>query len=537
MLFSIVIPAYNAERHIERSIASVLKQDFDDYEILVINDGSTDSTKLLVEKLMKTHAHIRKIDHEKNKSLLQARKTGALSANSDYLLFLDADDELSCDALQVLAGEIAENPVDILHFGTDLNRECNQSPAVQAHMKSYITPVNELWNSSEIMRKVFIEGQSSWSMWGKLFSNAVIKEAYAHIDDVAINLAEDLLGFFFVCKSAQIYRGFPQKALYIYHYGTGNYGGTDYLLSQEEFEVRMSALQSVQKRIDKALSGSPANENSKEISRQIQKRLLRELFSQLFAFVDKSYWLTFYLKIIQNWPLDAVVNDLTARCWYSPDFLDGWMFSQDRYNEWVSGSILYYSPSSFELSEFLCAQSNRGEPSATIQAITDNQLQPEKLDPEVRIQSLQPRFAANTKAGFCMRTKTIIEAIRESACTSVVFLSWNSPQVFFDLLLLYSLGIKARDLQGRDLIELVGCPEGRAVLMNEANADNTDLFFADEAREDLGFEYGLTSYWEEVQRQKRTLAELSGIMNSRSQKLGYAITAPLRFFYRKLKKQ
>lgn len=88
--FSVVIPLYNKENFIERTMQSILNQTFQNFEIIVVNDGSTDGSLLVLSKINSDKIKI--IQHSKNKGLSAARNTGIQNANTDYIAFLDADD-------------------------------------------------------------------------------------------------------------------------------------------------------------------------------------------------------------------------------------------------------------------------------------------------------------------------------------------------------------------------------------------------------------------------------------------------------------
>lgn len=88
--FTVIIPLYNKENHIEETLKSVLNQTFQDYEIIIIEDCSTDSSKTKAGSFISEK--IRIIQHEKNKGLSASRNTGIKNSNSDFLTFLDADD-------------------------------------------------------------------------------------------------------------------------------------------------------------------------------------------------------------------------------------------------------------------------------------------------------------------------------------------------------------------------------------------------------------------------------------------------------------
>ena len=90
-MISVIIPLYNKEPIIERSLQSVLSQDYDDFEVVVVNDGSTDRSADIVRSI--NDPRIRLIEQE-NGGPSKARNTGTKNARGEWILFLDADDEL-----------------------------------------------------------------------------------------------------------------------------------------------------------------------------------------------------------------------------------------------------------------------------------------------------------------------------------------------------------------------------------------------------------------------------------------------------------
>ena len=96
---SVVIPLYNKEKHIEKTISSVLSQTISDFEIIVVNDGSTDKSPNAVQNFK--DPRIRLI-HQKNAGVSAARNKGIYEANADLIAFLDADDEWTPDFLKTI---------------------------------------------------------------------------------------------------------------------------------------------------------------------------------------------------------------------------------------------------------------------------------------------------------------------------------------------------------------------------------------------------------------------------------------------------
>ena len=90
-IVSIIIPAYNADRFISETIESVLKQAFDSWELIIVNDGSTDKTKEIIDKYISRDNRIR-IINQSNKGVSVARNTGIENAKGQFIALLDADD-------------------------------------------------------------------------------------------------------------------------------------------------------------------------------------------------------------------------------------------------------------------------------------------------------------------------------------------------------------------------------------------------------------------------------------------------------------
>lgn len=113
--FSVIISAYNVEAYIERAINSVLKQNFEDYELIVVEDKSTDNT---LENIMKYEGKIKIIKNEKNRGLGAVRNIGIENATGEYIVHLDGDDTLYNDStLKDIDKVIGTNTPDIVFFG------------------------------------------------------------------------------------------------------------------------------------------------------------------------------------------------------------------------------------------------------------------------------------------------------------------------------------------------------------------------------------------------------------------------------------
>jgi Glycosyltransferases involved in cell wall biogenesis len=102
MFISLIIPVYNVEQYLEDCLNSVVAQTFHDYEVICVNDGSTDGSKWILEEYQRKCPQI-KIISQSNKGLSAARNAGIQAAKGDYLFFLDSDDWIEPNTLEMLA--------------------------------------------------------------------------------------------------------------------------------------------------------------------------------------------------------------------------------------------------------------------------------------------------------------------------------------------------------------------------------------------------------------------------------------------------
>ena len=115
---SVIIPVYNVECYLDKCIQSVLSQNFIEYEVILVDDGSTDESGKICDEYSQKYSQIRVI-HQKNKGLGGARNTGIEAACGDYLLFIDSDDSIKENMFSFLYNTAFENGSDIVLFGMD----------------------------------------------------------------------------------------------------------------------------------------------------------------------------------------------------------------------------------------------------------------------------------------------------------------------------------------------------------------------------------------------------------------------------------
>lgn len=120
MLFSVIVPMYNASKSIRLCLESILRQNFDDYEVIIINDGSTDDSESICRDVTNGHDNVFLYTFE-NGGVGKARRRGIQRARGDFLIFVDVDDFISPDLLKTLSGIIRlHDDVEVIRYYANL---------------------------------------------------------------------------------------------------------------------------------------------------------------------------------------------------------------------------------------------------------------------------------------------------------------------------------------------------------------------------------------------------------------------------------
>lgn len=191
MKISVIIPAYNAEAYLGGCLESILAQTVQDIEIIVIDDGSTDRTKDILEEYRKKNEQIRVITKE-NEGQGIARNVGMEAATGEYLFFADADDTLPKNALSMLSLQLKKEEYDIV-CGTYV-RINEDGERQRLSIPCGTGTVAKNGNLSERSRYHAIKTKSVFGyVWGKLYRKEFLIKHEIIFDDVRTILLEDTL--------------------------------------------------------------------------------------------------------------------------------------------------------------------------------------------------------------------------------------------------------------------------------------------------------------------------------------------------------
>lgn len=112
MLFSFIVPVYNVEKYLDTCIKSIINQEYKDYEIILVDDGSTDSSPEICDQYER-HYNFSKVIHKINGGLSDARNCGIRLAKGKYILFVDSDDYIASDAIENIVQTLKSERGDI----------------------------------------------------------------------------------------------------------------------------------------------------------------------------------------------------------------------------------------------------------------------------------------------------------------------------------------------------------------------------------------------------------------------------------------
>lgn len=121
-VFSMIIPVYRTEQYLSRCIYSVLNQTFQDYEIILVDDGSPDNCPSICDEFAEIDSRV-KVIHKINGGVSSARNVGIEEANGDYIWFVDSDDYIEEFALEQIYDAIQEKYADLYLFNTNSIKE------------------------------------------------------------------------------------------------------------------------------------------------------------------------------------------------------------------------------------------------------------------------------------------------------------------------------------------------------------------------------------------------------------------------------
>lgn len=195
ILFSIILPVYNAEKYVANAINSVINQDYKNWELIIVDDGSNDNSYKTIKKFLNDN-RINYI-YEKNSGVSVARNNALKHVNGDYVLFIDSDDYFSMNLLDDMSRLLSKKNVDVVKFGYFTER------GMIRKKYKFSSTINQILEDESLKREVGNNIFSSYDfncVWNSVIKSNIAKSI--QFDKKIIN-AEDLLYFYKVLKTSK----------------------------------------------------------------------------------------------------------------------------------------------------------------------------------------------------------------------------------------------------------------------------------------------------------------------------------------------
>ena len=191
MKFSVLIPVYNTEKYLEECLRSVLNQTYQDFEIIIVDDGSTDKSGAICEKYKDDFPEKIKVIHQENSGQLVSRVNAIRKATGDYCMFLDADDLFVSNTIESIYNCIFKTgfpDMVFFPFWYDRNGTLEKSRLIVENCKLFLN------NDIPALRKQFFSDILLNNMWTKVVKREILLSSiYDYESFASLRCAEDRL--------------------------------------------------------------------------------------------------------------------------------------------------------------------------------------------------------------------------------------------------------------------------------------------------------------------------------------------------------
>ncbi len=190
MHFSILIPVYNVDKYLNRCLQSVLAQTYKDFEVILVNDGSTDNSSQICDYYREAYPSIFKVIHKENQGLVSARRVGLSSARGEFACFLDSDDYWESNLLEQVSITIEQYNPDVIVFGNML-----VGPDGSILSSRYPEFEKVLYEKEDlfILKRLLVEGTKLNQLWKKVVRLSIIDREEDYSSFYHVSSGEDQL--------------------------------------------------------------------------------------------------------------------------------------------------------------------------------------------------------------------------------------------------------------------------------------------------------------------------------------------------------
>ncbi len=246
---SIIIPIFNQEEYIEGCLNSILSQTASNFEVVMVDDGSTDNTLSIIKRIVGDDDRFKLIVYESNKGTSQARKDAVLASSGKYIIFVDPDDTLSPNACQIAYDAIEKANVDMLQYGTNVIN-CGVNAGACERFATLCAPYGGVIRESTLFFACFEEELFNFNLWNKIYNGEMARRAFSCVKDGYYPKAQDMYAFALMAYYSQSYASIEDQ-LYNYYFGRGITGSRTIKLSRfSKITTQMHIIEQLFKFID-----------------------------------------------------------------------------------------------------------------------------------------------------------------------------------------------------------------------------------------------------------------------------------------------
>ncbi|WP_078553419.1 glycosyltransferase family 2 protein [Bacillus alkalicellulosilyticus] len=261
---SIIIPVYNSEKYISKCLDSILSQTYRNIEIILINDGSTDKSRKIIESYQEKDKRI-VVYHQENAGPSESRNQGLTNSKGQYIVFIDSDDTVHENHIQSLVTEMNSTNADIVccgyfdisHYGTIKHNDFDKKDEI---------------NTKSMISKI-LQGTGG-VLWAKIYRRDIIQKFNLRLDN-QIYMSEDMvfvLNYILYCKKFSILNE------YLYYYNRLNQNSISSNITSEYVGNIINVCRHLEQLLK--VAGIEDNLINAEISKRIQTFVVQVIESQ-----------------------------------------------------------------------------------------------------------------------------------------------------------------------------------------------------------------------------------------------------------------
>lgn len=161
-LISVIVPIYNVEKYLNKCINSIIEQTYQNIEIILVDDGSNDSSEKICDEYAKKDKRV-KVIHKKNGGVSEARNFGIENSNGKYIAFIDSDDYITNDYIEYLYRILKENKADISCCNFEYVYSDKENKKIDNQQDNVY-----IYNQLEALKELLYQRNIDTSLWGKL---------------------------------------------------------------------------------------------------------------------------------------------------------------------------------------------------------------------------------------------------------------------------------------------------------------------------------------------------------------------------------